>query len=225
MNLKQQAARAALHYVSSGMRIGLGTGSTTAHFIDLLGEQLNAGALCDIAGVPTSERTAAQARRRGIPLTTLEQVNWLDLAVDGADEIDPHLNLIKGLGLALLREKIVESHTDNLIIVADNSKLVPRLGTVGPLPVEVLPFEWAAHLRWLGRLGCRAELRLNEDGLPVTTDNGNYLALCHFPDGIDDPNALARTLADRPGIIEHGLFLGMARRAIIASPHNITILE
>lgn len=225
MNLKQQAARAALKHVHSGMRIGLGTGSTTAHFIDLLGEQLSSGALHDIAGVPTSERTAAQALSRQIPLTTLGQVDWLDLAVDGADEVDPDLNLIKGLGRALLREKIVESHTDNLIIVADDSKLVPRLGTTVPLPVEILPFEWAAHVRWLGSLGCRADLRLEEDGSPVTTDNGNYMALCHFPDGIADPKALARALADRPGIIEHGLFLGMARQAIIAGRNGTIVLE
>jgi ribose 5-phosphate isomerase A len=215
MNLKQEAAREAFTYVREGMVIGLGTGSTTAHFVDLLGCQWQLGTLRDIVGVPTSEASAERARSFGIPLTTLAEHPHLDLAVDGADEVDPNLNLIKGLGRALLREKIVEIHAGNLIIIADETKLVPRLGR-GPLPLEVLPFGLEAHLRWLNTIGCRAEQWLEDDGTPVVTDNGNMMALCHFPDGIADVYALCRLLESRPGIIEHGLFLDMAHRVIVA---------
>jgi ribose 5-phosphate isomerase A len=225
MDLRQQAASHALTYVRNGMLLGLGTGSTTAHFIDMLGEQLQKGELRDINGVPTSEKTAARARALGIPLTTLTEHPYLDLAVDGADEVDPDLNLIKGLGRALLREKIVEIHTDRLMIIVDESKLVPRLGSRGPLPVEIVPFSAAAHVRWLNTLGCRAELWREADCAPIVTDNGNYLARCWFPDGIADPYALARVLADRPGIVEHGLFLNMASAVIAASPQGTHVLE
>jgi ribose 5-phosphate isomerase A len=224
MDLKEQAARRALTYVRSGMVLGLGTGSTTAHFVDLLGEQLQGGALCDIAGVPTSERTAERARGWGIPLVTLADYAHLDLAVDGADEVDPELHLIKGLGRALLREKIVEIHAERFLVIADESKLVQKLGR-GPLPVEIVPFAWQAQVRWLNTLDCRAELWCEVDGSPVVTDNGNYLALCHFAQGIADPPALARTLAARPGIVEHGLFLDMADTAIVAGRDGIQVLE
>jgi len=225
MNLKQQAASRALTYVRSGMVLGLGTGSTTAYFIEMLGERLKAGTLQDVVGVPTSEKTAAQAAGLGIPLTTLADHPHLDLAVDGADEVDRDLNLIKGLGRALLREKIVEIHADRFLVIVDESKVVPRLGTRGPLPVEIVPFQAEVHVRWLNALGCRAELWREEDGSLVVTDNGNHLVRCWFPDGIDDPYALARTLADRPGIVEHGLFLDMASAAIVASPEGTRILE
>jgi ribose 5-phosphate isomerase A len=225
MNLKQQAASHALTYVRSGMVLGLGTGSTTAHFVEMLGERLKAGALQNIVGVPTSEKTAAQARDLGIPLTTLAEHSRLDLAVDGADEVDPDLNLIKGLGRALLREKIVEMHADRFLVIVDESKLVSRLGSRGPLPVEIVPFQAEAHVRWLSTLDCRAELWREEDGSLVATDNGNYLVRCWFPDGIYDPYALARTLADRPGIVEHGLFLDMASAAIVAAPEGTRVLE
>lgn len=225
MNLKQRAAREALTYVQSGMVLGLGSGATTACFVEMLGERLKAGALQDIVGVPTSENTAARARAWGIPLTTLLDHPRLDLAVDGADEVDPDFNLIKGLGRALLREKIVESHAECFLVVVDASKLVCRLGTRGPLPVEIIPFEAGAHVRWLNTLGCHAELWLEEDGSPIATDNGNYLARCWFSEGISDPHALARALADRPGIVEHGLFLGMASAVIVAAPDGMRILE
>jgi len=224
MNLKRESARHALTYVSSGMVLGLGTGSTTAHFLDLLGEQLRSGALQDIVGVPTSQGTAQRARAQGIPLTTLTDHPRLDLAVDGADEVDPDLNLIKGLGRALLREKIVELHTDRLVIVVDDSKMVARLGR-GPLPVEIVPFEAKTHVRWLDSLVGRAELWLEEDGSPIVTDNGNHLARCWFQDGIADPYALARALADRPGIVEHGLFLDMAHTVIVAGSEGIRTLH
>jgi len=224
MNLKQQAAERALAYVRSGMVLGLGTGSTTAYFLDILAEQLRTGILRDIMGVPTSEGTAARARALGIPLVSLGDRPRLDLAVDGADEVDPDLNLIKGLGRALLREKIVEIHADRFVVVVDESKLVRRLGR-GPLPVEVVPFAAEVQVRWLNALDCRSELWLEEDGSPVVTDNGNYLVRCWFRDGIADPHALARALVDRPGIVEHGLFLNMATSVIVAGSQGIRILE
>lgn len=174
-------------------------------------------------GVPTSEKTADRARSLGIPLGTLSQHPRLDLAVDGADEVDFDLNLIKGLGRALLREKIIEIHAARFLVIVDESKIVTRLGR-GPLPIEVAQFGVEAQLRWLNTLGCRAELALEEDGSPVVTDNGNYLVHCRFPDGIPDPHGLARTLADRPGIIEHGLFLGMADEVIVSSIQGNRVL-
>ena len=224
MNLKQQAAEQALTYVRSGMVLGLGTGSTTAYFLDMLGKQMQNGVLHDIVGVPTSEGTATRARALGIPLVNLADHPRLDLAVDGADEVDPDLDLIKGVGRALLREKIVEIHADRFLVVVDESKLVRQLGR-GPLPVEIVPFAAKAHVRWLNTLGCQAELWLEADGSPVVTDNGNYLVRCWFPDGIADPHALARALGDRPGIVEHGLFLNMATSVIVAGSQGIRILE
>jgi ribose 5-phosphate isomerase A len=225
MNLKQQAASRALTYVHSGMVLGLGTGSTAAHFVEMLGESLRTGRLQNILAVPTSEKTDAQARALGIPLTTLADHPRLDLTVDGADEVDPDLNLIKGLGRALLREKIVESHTERFLVIVDGSKLVTRLGTRGPLPVEIAPFEATAHVHWLSTLGCRAELWREDDGSPIVTDDGNYLARCWFPDGIAAPHALARVLADRPGIVEHGLFLNMVSAVIVAASKGTRVLK
>lgn len=224
MDHRPQAARHALTYVRTGMILGLGTGSTTGHFIDMLGERLRTGMLRDIVGVPTSKGTAERARALDIPLATLAEHHQLDLAVDGADEVDPDLNLIKGLGRALLREKIVELHAKRFLVVVDDSKLVPRLGR-GPLPVEIVPFGVESHVRWLNTLGCRAELWREAGGSPIVTDNGNYLVRCWFPEGIPDPIALARTLADRPGIVEHGLFLAMATSVIVAGPQGIRVLE
>ncbi len=224
MNLKEQAARQALTYIHDGMVLGLGSGSTATYFVDLLAEQLRAGALRDIVGVPTSSKTEARARTLGIPLGTLSDYSRLDLVVDGADEIDPALNLIKGLGHALLREKIIAIHSDRFLVVLDESKLVPRLGR-GPLPVEIVPFGADLHVRWLNTLGCRAELWYEADGSPIVTDNGNYLARCWFPDGIADPPRMARLLADRPGIVEHGLFLGMADEVIVSSPQGNRLLS
>jgi ribose 5-phosphate isomerase A len=146
------------------------------------------------------------------------------LAVDGADEVDPDLNLIKGLGRALLREKIVEIHAERFVVIGDHSKRVERLGR-GPLPVEIVPFGAGSHVRWLNTLGCRAELWRADDGSPLVTDNGNYLARCWFADGIADAQALARALAERPGIVEHGLFLDMASLAVLAGPDGVRLLE
>lgn len=232
MNLKEQAAQKALEMVESGMRLGLGTGSTTAYFVDLLGESLRSGALRDIQGVPTSQTTARQAERLGIPLASLADLRVLDLAVDGADEVDPHLNLIKGLGKALLREKIVEVHARRFVVIVDETKLVSRLGR-GPLPVEIVRFEAEATVRWLNSLDCRAELWRAETGEPYVTDNGNYLARCWFETrsaafgatGIPDPYALAQALQARPGVVEHGLFLDMASQVIVAGENGVRILE
>ena len=224
MNLKQQAARKALSLVRDGMTLGLGSGSTTAYFVEMLGEKVASGDLIDIRGVPTSEATAQQARKLGIPLTTLEDCPQLDLAVDGADEVDPNLNLIKGLGRALLREKIVEVHTRRFVVIVDESKLVDRLGQRGPLPVEVVTFQAQAHIRWLNTLGCRAEQWYEDDGSPVVTDNGNYLARCWFEGGIPDAYELAEMLSQRPGIVEHGLFLDMASEVIVAGEDGVRIV-
>lgn len=225
MDNKQLAAAAALEYIQSGMVVGLGTGSTTRYFVDMLGEKLKKGELKNIVGVPTSESTASQARALKIPLGSLTDYAELDVAVDGADEVDPQLNLIKGLGRALLREKIVESHARKFIVIVDDSKLVERLGTKGALPVEIVPFEARAHVRWLNSLGCRAEQWMEADGTPAMTDNGNYLAKCWFEKGIEDAYALAEKLAWRAGIVEHGLFLDMASLVIVAGKDGVRTLE
>jgi len=225
MDLKAQAATKALDFIESGMVLGLGSGSTASRFVQFLGDRLAQGLLKNIIAVPTSEKTAAQASMLGIPLTTLTEHPRLDLAVDGADEVDPNLDLIKGLGRALLREKVVVTHSDRFVVIVDESKLVSRLGTRGPLPVEIVQFEATAHVRWLKALGCRAELWLEDNDAPVVTDNGNYLVRCWFPEGIADAHALARQLADRPGIVEHGLFLGMASTVVVASPQGTRVLQ
>ena len=225
MNLKEEAAKKALDFVKSGMTLGLGTGSTTAYFVNMLGEKISSGELTDIRGVPTSKETNERARKWGIEITTLSENPVLDLAVDGADEVDPALNLIKGLGRALLREKIVEVHAKKFIVVVDASKMVARLGTRDALPVEIIPFEAEAHIHWINSLGCRAELWREEDGAPAVTDNGNYLAKCWFDEGISDAYELAQKLSARPGIVEHGLFLDMATEIIIAKEDGIEVLK
>ena len=222
--LKRLAATYALSLVQDGMVLGLGSGSTVAHFIELLGEELRARDW-RVLGVPTSEHTARMAQKAGIPLTTLDEHPDVDLAVDGADEVDPHLNLIKGRGRALLREKIVAVHARRFVIIVDESKLVKRLGVQGPLPVEILPFAARAHLRWLASLGCRAEMVVEPSGEPARTDNGHYLAMCHFPHGISEPWALAERLNARPGILEHGLFLDMADLVVVGSEEGVRLLE
>ena len=224
-HLKRLAAQRAVDFVQSGMVLGLGSGSTTAYAIRLIGERLRLGALREIAGVPTSKETADRAREAGVPLTTLVEHPVLDLTIDGADEVDPNLNLIKGLGGALLREKMVETASRRFVVVVDESKLVERLGTRGPLPVEVTRFAWEWHLRWLESLGCRAQLRRQPDGAPFVTDNGNYIIHCTFPNGIADPNRLAQTLIERPGVLEHGLFLGMATEAVVAGERGVRVIR
>jgi ribose 5-phosphate isomerase A len=219
--LKRDAALAALSEVKSGMRLGLGTGSTVAHFLSALAEAQRRGALQDIAGVPTSERTARQCRAEGIALLSLEEAGPLDLAVDGADEIDPNLDLIKGLGGALLREKMVAAQANRFLVIADHTKDVSRLGTRSPLPIEVVPFAWRSHLPFLAKLGGRAVPRCGQTGDLVLTDNGNVILDLHFEAGIADAAKLAHALDSRPGIVDHGLFLGMCARAILATPTGV----
>src|SRR5688500_17592021 len=172
------------------MRLGLGTGSTVAHFLDVLGERLRDGGLERVVGVPTSVRTEQRARELGIPLAELHEAEFIDLTVDGADEADPGLDLVKGLGGALLREKMVAQASRRLVIMVDDSKQVRRVGTRAPLPVEVTRFGWRAHVPLLRALGCEPTLRLGSDGAPYVTDNGNYMLDCRFPSGMDNPGAL-----------------------------------
>ena len=225
MELKRQAAAEALKFVKSGMVLGIGSGSTVAHFIELLGEALKSGELENIVGVPTSEESASKAEGLGIPLGSLDVHEKLDLAIDGADEVDPKLNLIKGLGKALLREKIVEVHAEKFVVIVDESKIVEKLGTKGPLPVEILPFAREAHVRWLNTLGCHAGIWMSDNEHFEKTDNGNNLVKCHFENGIDDPYEIAKQMCMRPGIVEHGLFLDMATAVVVAAQDGVRMME
>ena len=217
---KQQAAEHVLDYVQSGMALGLGTGSTAKHVLRGLAARLSDGRLRDIVGVPTSEEIATLARELGIPLVTLAERPRLDLALDGADEIDPALNAIKGLGGALLREKIVAASADRFILVGDETKLVPRLGTRSPLPVEVIRFGLPLCERRLAALGCVPTLRRAAGGDPFRTDEGNLILDCRF-ETIDDAPALAAAISAIPGVVEHGLFLGMAERAVVGGAGGV----
>lgn len=199
------------------MTLGLGSGSTSTIFIQELGAALKRGDLQNIVGIPTSQSSEKLARSLGIPIVDFSSHEGPDLAIDGADEVDDSLNLIKGLGGALLREKIVEQTAKSLVIIVDESKMVSKLGTKGPLPVEITPFALDSHERFLRSLGADVVLRTESDGKPFITDNHNYIFHCTFTGGISDPAALARKLADRAGIVEHGLFLNMASSVIVAS--------
>lgn len=224
---KQQAALKALEYVKPGMKLGLGTGSTAAKFVDLLGEKVKAG--LDVVCVPTSEATAAQARALGIKLTTLDEEPILDLTVDGADEVDGDLRLIKGGGGALLREKIVAVSSDRLIVIADSSKRVATLGAFA-VPVEVVRFGLASTTRMIEALtsdiGCEGPitLRMGKDGQPFITDSGHVILDCAFG-SLPDPEALDDVLRQIPGVVESGLFIGICDTAIIAGPDGIEVIE
>jgi ribose 5-phosphate isomerase A len=221
---KRAAAERAVSYVASGMRLGLGTGSTARHVLDVLSEKLSDGSLRDIAGVPTSAATADYARSVGIPLLELNELHRLDLAIDGADEVDPRLDLIKGLGGALLWEKIVESAADRFIVVVDESKLVGRLGERAPVPVEVVKFGWRTQLRHFEAAGARPELRITAAGEPFVTDSGHHIVDCHFAHGITDPKATAAQLRARAGVVETGLFIDLATAVIVAGD-EVRVLE
>lgn len=223
--LKRAAARRAVDYVASGTVVGLGTGSTVRPLLELLGERLASGALRDVRAVPTSEDTASRCRVLGVPLTTLNEHPSLALAIDGADEIGPRLDLIKGLGGALLREKLVALAARRFVVVADSSKRVRKLGTRAPVPVEVVPFGWTTHIPFFESLGSTPALRRTVDGEPFVTDEGHYVVDCRFARGIPDARAVARALARRPGVVEHGLFLGIARVAVVAGPRGVKVLE
>lgn len=225
MDAKQRAAEAAVQLVSDSTVIGLGSGTTADRFLVALSDALRAGRLQNVQGVATSLQTARRAQELTIPIVSLSQVDRLDLTIDGADEISPRLELIKGLGGALLREKIVAQNSRRLIIIADSSKRVARLGDKAPLPVEVVTFEHEIQAEFLGSLGCRPVLRQTGAGEPFVTDNGNYIYDCRFEQGIDDPAGLDRELARRAGIVESGLFLHLAEMAIVADENGVTILR
>ncbi|MGI9381805.1 MAG: ribose-5-phosphate isomerase RpiA [Methyloligellaceae bacterium] len=223
---KLQAAERALDYVEPGMKLGLGSGSTAAKFVDLVGARVKEG--LDLLCVPTSEGTRVQAEALGIPLTTLDEVPHLDLTVDGADELDSQLRLIKGGGGALLREKIVASASDRMIVIADAGKHVEKLGRFA-LPVEVERFglraTWALVEARARLAGCGGEIKLRENryGDPFLTDGANYILDCSF-EPIPEPAVLAVALASVPGVVEHGLFIGIATTAVVAGPDGVEIL-
>jgi ribose 5-phosphate isomerase A len=222
-SLKRDAAEAAIEAeVRSGMLLGLGTGSTARWLLEGLAARLGDGRLAEIAGIPTSEATAARCRELGIPLATLDQHPALDLAIDGADEIAPGLALIKGMGGAHLREKVVACAAARFVVVADESKLVARLGDRAPLPVEVVGFARSVCDRLLRDQGWTPEPRMR-DGEPWITDEGNLILDCRRADW-SDPPALQRALADMPGVVEHGLFLDMAAAAYVAADGGVRVL-
>jgi len=211
---KELAARKAVQYIQHGMVVGLGTGSTAEFAIRALGERVEAESI-EVQCVPTSEASAALGEQVGLDMISLEDNPVVDLTIDGADEVNPDLNLIKGLGGALLREKIVAEASTREVIIIDPGKLVDRLGTRAPLPVEVVPFAWALAQLRLMDVARRVELRRGDDGEPYRTDNGNFILDCHFSDGIDDAARLDRLINEIPGVIENGLFVGLTDIVIV----------
>ena len=218
---KEAAARASLRFVKDGQVVGLGTGSTAAYFIKLLGEEVRNG--LRVRGIPTSVRSRELAMSLGIPLITLDDCQEIDVTVDGADEVDPQLRLIKGGGGALLREKIVASATRQMIVVADATKQVQRLGKF-PLPVEVIRFAQALVAKRIAALGAEVQLRRDAAGSTYLTDENNHILDCRFGE-IPDPDKLARALSEMPGVVEHGLFIGMASLALFARGSEIVELK
>lgn len=219
-HLKRQAAEQGAALVESGMVVGLGFGSTAVYAVRRIGARLAAGELRDILGIPTTRSVEADAAALGVPLTTLEAHPQVDLTIDGADEVDPQLDVIKGGGGALLREKIVAQASRRLVIVVDESKLSPQLGSRAALPVEVLPFGWSSQVAYLQSLGAELTRRTLPDGSPFTTDQGNWILDCRFGP-MQDPAALAAALQSRAGIVGHGLFLGLAREVIVAGAGGV----
>jgi ribose 5-phosphate isomerase A len=220
--LKRQVGDRAAELVQDGMVVGLGSGSTARYATLRIGARLREGSLRNILGVPTSDDTEALARDLDIPLTDLDAQPQVDLTIDGADEVDPALNVIKGLGGFLLREKIVAYSTRREIIVVDHRKLSPRLGIVSPIPVEVIRFGWQRTNEAVARTGARPALRLRS-GQPYRTDEGNYILDCHYAEPFDAV-MLSQQLNAIPGVVEHGLFLGMVSEVIVASPNGIQVL-
>ncbi|MEI4650050.1 ribose 5-phosphate isomerase A [Bacillus cereus] len=221
MNLKQLAGEYAANFVKDGMTVGLGTGSTVYWTIQKLGDRVKEG--LSFQAVPTSKETEALAQQLNIPLISLNDVRSLDLTIDGADEIDPNLQLIKGGGGALLREKIVASSSKELIIIADESKVVTRLGTF-PLPVEIIPFSWKQTESKIQSLGCQTTLRL-KNNVTVITDNNNMIVDCIFPNHISTPSDLHKQLKMITGVVETGLFVNMTSKAIIGTKNGIKELS
>jgi ribose 5-phosphate isomerase A len=218
--LKRLAGEMATQQVRSGMVVGLGFGSTAIHALRAIGAKIQSGELQDVYGIPTADSIARDASSAGIPLTTLEDNPEIDITIDGADEVDPHLNLIKGGGGALLREKIVAQASARLVIVIDESKMSNQLGTLFRLPVEVIAFGWGSQIRFLEELGARVGRREDAKGTPFLTDSGNYILDCDFG-AIGDPSKLGRVLESRAGIVEHGLFLDLADEVIVGGSDGI----
>jgi ribose 5-phosphate isomerase A len=214
---KELAGRAAAKLVRDGDVVGLGTGSTAYFAILALGERVKSG--LKVVGIPTSEATADLARKVGIPLATLEDHAEIDIDIDGADEIDPQLRMIKGGGGALLREKMIASASKKMVVIADSSKTVPVLGKF-PLPVEIIPFARAVIEKKIASMGAIAKLRTKPDGKPFVTDNGHHILDCSFGK-IADPEELAVTLDEMPGVVEHGLFIGLATIALIGRRNRV----
>lgn len=218
---KAAAAKASLRFIRSGQIVGIGTGSTTAYFIKALAEEVKQG--LQIRGIPTSIDSRDKAAALGISLTTLDESPGIDVSVDGADEIDPELRLIKGGGGALLREKIVAAASKQFVVIADASKKVAVLGKFG-LPVEVIKFAQAVVRTKIEGLGAKVSLRKTADGKPFLTDEDNYIFDCYFGE-IHNPDSLARKLSDMPGVVEHGLFIGMADVVLVGSEKGILELR
>ncbi|HEY9624083.1 MAG TPA: ribose-5-phosphate isomerase RpiA [Crinalium sp.] len=213
--MKQQVGKAAAERVQSGSIVGLGTGSTTAYAIQFIGERLQSGELKDIKGVPTSFQAIVLARQYGIPLVSLDEIDRIDVAIDGADEVDPNKNLIKGGGAAHTQEKIVDSLAELFIVVVDSSKIVDRLGSTFLLPVEVIPMAVSPVMKAIAKLGGKPELRMGiKKAGPVVTDQGNLVIDVKF-DSIDDPANLEKTLNNIPGVLENGLFVGVTDIVLI----------
>jgi ribose 5-phosphate isomerase A len=220
IQLKQQAAEQAVRFVQSGMIVGLGHGSTAIWATRRIAELLRSGDLRDVRGVPCSLHIEGEAHGLRIPLIALQDVEHVDITIDGADEVDPQLNLIKGGGGAMLREKIVAEASQREIIIVDGGKLSPALGTKWAVPVEVIPFGYASAKRYLESLGAEATLRLDKAGQPFQTDQHNYVIDCRFG-VIDDPERLNTAIKQRAGIVEHGLFVGIATDVIVADSAGI----
>ncbi|MBP0007052.1 MULTISPECIES: ribose-5-phosphate isomerase RpiA [unclassified Roseofilum] len=213
--MKQEVGKAAASKVKSGMIVGLGTGSTTAYAIEYIGDRLKSGEIENILGIPTSFQAEVLAREYGIPLTTLDVIDRMDLAIDGADEVDPNKNLIKGGGAAHTREKIVDTLADQFIVVVDSGKLVDRLGSTFLLPVEVMPMAMTTVMKALTKLGGKPQLRMGvKKAGPVITDQGNMVIDVKF-DSIDNPTELEKTINNIPGVLENGLFVGVADAILV----------
>ncbi len=224
--MKEQAAYYAVErFVKSGMVVGLGTGSTAIYAVKELARRLKARKLRHIVGIPTSRRTAQAALELGIPLGDLNSHPQVDVVLDGADEVDPQGNLLKGMGGALLWEKIVATAARQVVIMVDTRKRVTRLGERAPLPVEVVPFGWRIHVPFLEARGAQVRIRATEDGEPFVTDGGHYILDAAFDGGIPDPWRMALDLQARAGVVEHGLFLGMADVVVVGTLKGVEVMH